>query len=751
VRLRVIDEVCKLKIPTPLKIIAVIQLLLLFLSGLDVIGFGIPFARWFVGFIFLTFVPGYLFLTILKWRKLNTVVAILYSVGLSIAFLMFVGVLINQLFPLLGINNPISALPLLATLNVIISLLWVLSYKRTSNCLDMGTINIAGFFSLATLLLLSIPCLSVLGIILQVYYGTNAVMLFLDVLILFVVALAGVGKFIPAKLYPLVIFVIAIALLLQYPWMSNYLTGYDVNTEYYFSNLVLQHSHWDLTVAGNINGMASIVMISPIYSIALGLSNVFVYKTVYPLLFAIVPVCIFYAFRKIADDKVAFLSAFFFISFSTFFTEMTAVCRQQIAELFLVLLLLLVVEEEISPRIRTLFAYIFGVGIIISHYGLSYIFLTFYLVLAAVILLIFRGSTLSRTWQFLRVKAKRKVLPSDDSQARARILTGPFILFFVLFAVFWYTSVSSSHIMITIVQIGQNLWKGISTEFFNLTSRGSYVGLVFGGSTVTSSLLRQTNRILEYITQFFIVVGVSILVIERKKLRIKPEIFVWTIASVVLIGACIILPYFANSLNMTRIYQITLIFLSLWCILGGKAVIEKVMKTFHRSTKYASAILIGVLLVYFLFSTGFVYEVAGDVPTSASLGLHRLQQSSGQAAVWFSAFYIWPEEVASASWLSANKQSPNINGIPNVFADVSDRERVLLSYGMISLGDSVVLENTTEIPPFSYVYLSHLNVVYGLYTSSDMPTFNNTELSPMLTNCSIIYSNSGSEVLYSTS
>ena len=74
-----------------LKLILAIQLAMLGVIGLDFTGLQNPIIRQFVGFIYLTFVPGIIILRILRLRKLGNIETLLYTVGLSIATLMFTG------------------------------------------------------------------------------------------------------------------------------------------------------------------------------------------------------------------------------------------------------------------------------------------------------------------------------------------------------------------------------------------------------------------------------------------------------------------------------------------------------------------------------------------------------------------------------------------------------------------------------------------------------------------------------------
>ncbi|MEM2704219.1 MAG: hypothetical protein QXR45_13800, partial [Candidatus Bathyarchaeia archaeon] len=60
----------------------------------------IPVFRQFLGFMCLSFVPGFLILKLFKLEELNQAEAIILNTGLSLAFLMLFGLLINELLPL---------------------------------------------------------------------------------------------------------------------------------------------------------------------------------------------------------------------------------------------------------------------------------------------------------------------------------------------------------------------------------------------------------------------------------------------------------------------------------------------------------------------------------------------------------------------------------------------------------------------------------------------------------------------------
>ena len=66
-----------------LKVILLIQITLFAFIILEYAGIQIPVLRQITAFVYLTFIPGYLILRILKMHELKTIKIILYSSGVS--------------------------------------------------------------------------------------------------------------------------------------------------------------------------------------------------------------------------------------------------------------------------------------------------------------------------------------------------------------------------------------------------------------------------------------------------------------------------------------------------------------------------------------------------------------------------------------------------------------------------------------------------------------------------------------------
>ena len=73
----------------------------------------IPFIRQILGFLFLTILLGLLILQVLKLNKIDFLEKFILTWGLSLSFLMFFGLLINNLSLSLGYETPLATIPLL--------------------------------------------------------------------------------------------------------------------------------------------------------------------------------------------------------------------------------------------------------------------------------------------------------------------------------------------------------------------------------------------------------------------------------------------------------------------------------------------------------------------------------------------------------------------------------------------------------------------------------------------------------------
>ena len=96
--------------------------------------------------------------------------------------------------------------------------------------------------------------------------------------------------------------------------------------------------------------LLSVVFLPNVYSILLNIDLVWVFKLISPFIFAFsVPLGLYEIYKTQIkfSSKAAFLATFFFMSFFAFYLAMPWVTRQEVAELFVVLVILLIVSNYV--------------------------------------------------------------------------------------------------------------------------------------------------------------------------------------------------------------------------------------------------------------------------------------------------------------------------------------------------------------------------------------------------------------------
>jgi uncharacterized membrane protein len=309
-------------------------------------------------------------------------------------------------------------------------------------------------------------------------------------------------------------------------------------------------------------------------------------------------------------------------------------------------------------------------------------------------------------------------------------------------ALTWYMYVSSSWSFNTIVRIGIQIQNRIFTDFLNPAGTDPYISMALGMSSYPS-LGYFIGTIVFDIIQFFIIVGFFKVIIEYGKSKFSKEYIFFSFANLIVLLLCIAVPHFASSLNMTRIYHILLFFLAPFCIVGGEMVfvfISKSITHFKQSTsdKNVKLPLVSIILIiFFLFQTGFIFEVTNDVPLSYSLSYDE-----------FTYEFVYKQDLIGAEWLSSH-----FNNKTTVYGDFgnmcsygsffSDRFRLKL-FPVSDTGEIDIIEEN------AFVYLRYGIILsdkistacFAVGRTSSIPLGNITSLDVK----NEIYSNGGSEI-----
>jgi uncharacterized membrane protein len=709
----------------------------------------IPVLRPILGFVLLTFVTGFLLLQNLKLTNFTPAEKAAVLVGLSISFILFVPFLMDLFFPALGISQPISTVPLITTFSVLLFALSIVTYKRDAFAFR---ITVSDYRTVAENVLTPpalglglILMLSILGG-LSIWFYSNTLLALLSIAtIVLVMGLLAANRLGGERFYPFYIVAIAIALQYTRTLASANLFGSDVLYELSYSEIVKLGGYWNATAATSspYPGMLSVSILPNVYSLVLNVDTIWVYKVIFPVLFAVVPLGLYLILKPQFGSRSALLSTFLFMSFSGFYEIMPEITREEIALVFLVLVVLLISNKRLQKLETSALVILFMAGMVVSHYATSYIFV-FLLVFAWI------GSAL---------------INQRDRKRNGRVaLTSALVILCLVLTFGWYAFVSGAYTLASIVSIGSHTSTSLLTEFF-APNTDVTIG-VFGGGTPAASILHLLARYWQLATEVLIAVGVILIIRHRQTSGISNTFFLISLGAVCIALVTVAVPVLGVAIGTARAYDFVLLFLVPYCVFGATYIVDTVSRWLGANSnsihKLRYIALMGLLLPYFLFNSGAVFEVAENpanyIPSQGQWQVRSNLMSVGTEAGTLRWSYLEEAstpnaDVYAAKWLSSVK-----GGSPIYVDWITSPE--LAGYGFIGAASISVFNNETlgHLPPAAYLYFGFQNVklgrvwlVGGQQTSASgnaSPNMGTEQISSVLavTGANKIYDNGGPEI-----
>jgi uncharacterized membrane protein len=695
--------------------------------------------RMVLSFAYLLLVPGFVILELLDLRSLDSSEKLLFSVGLSVSFLMFVGLFINEIGKIF-VDDPLSMNILLIGVNTAVLVAGFFTIRRNKRSSEGSSQNKSVGLLLLILLSISLFLLGSYGIILVNLSGNSFFILILVAAISAIIfAITVSEKIAPPKYYPLVLLTIAICALFFIGNNTSFLTRYiagsgDQFVEYQAFQLTSSTHFWDFSlppteVSGGLfptYSMLSVTILPIIFSIFTGMESNLLFKLLYPLIVALIAIGTYKLYRTQIGSKEALLSVFFLITISV--GKGWGSSKQMVAGLFYVLLFLMLFRKDVTPAKKTALLVVFGASLVISHYALNYIFLLSIIFEFIVLTLL----TYKNTGVFSLNQTK---LP----------LTVVLVMCVLTFS--WDTLANQgaafSQLSLELSTATSNLG-----QFFDPASRGTALqGL---GIIQATSIYNQISAYFFLLTEFLLVIGFLKLLFSRKPvLGFSSEYKILAFFNMGLIAINLLVPAIADTFLMARFYQTTLIILAPLMVLGGKTILELVRLPAMR--KVYSVILVGVVLVpVFLFQTGFIYEVTKSPSNSVVLSSYRWSINDTYLQL------LDDQMVAGARWLPNNVDMSyaieNRTATIRVYSDSRSVLGVLTSYGMVNRekdyelrhSDFAILPDWYENNTFSFTYLSGINVM------TSEKSFSSSDISSWVEFQDKVYSNGQTEIYRGT-
>lgn len=736
--------------------------------------------------LFLLLVPGLLFSWMLGLAYKTLWEGFSYTIGISIIALMLLGLGINSLFlslpmHILSAAKPLTLGPILLYLNIFLGSMWLYAYIRnkqipfpfTQPSLSLSTVSLS-------LTALIFPAMAILG---AISLNNNSSNIFTLLMLLgigiFITVLCILREKVGMGVFIWTIFLIAISLLFMTSLRGWYITGHDINLEYFVFQLTKEQGLWKMSnFQDPYNACISITILPTIFSLITHIPDAYIYKVLYQIIFATSLVTTYLFIRKFINNFLAFLGTFVIVSLPTFMTDMPFLNRQEIALLFFALLLNTLFTKHFSKRIIFFLFTLFSIGMLISHYSTTYL---------AVILFI--GAYLLNTFlTVLTLHNKVKNIIHKLYKKLGVLVTDShlhigMVIILLIATIVWNVNITntSTGIVKTVSQIWKNLHtpktKTVTNSYQQLSGANNSPQMILSNYvTTTTTFVRKFNdnsafldktiytqypvtlahettdsltsfglflkkihisvflfndalkQVYAKAIQLFIIVGFAAIFFLKKHItNFEKEYLVLTTTFFAILVVQLVLPSGSVDYGILRLFQQGMILFAVPLIMGGLGILS-IFDRLHASIKIYG--LTFIFVFFFLYLSGFIPQVTGGY-------YPQLNVSNG--GFYYNAYYTHTTDIASMQWLAAHRDTK----IP-IQSDWFTLNRIHAYEKFYSI--DFMIPSTIRVN--SYVYLSTFNT-----TTKDIieyiganPLYYTYNFKVLDDNKNLIYSNGSSKI-----
>ncbi|MBI4267441.1 MAG: DUF2206 domain-containing protein [Chloroflexi bacterium] len=684
--------------------------------------FDVPILRQLLALVFLIVVPGLLLLFLSKLNHLPTAEKLVLTIGLSIAFVMLFGWGLNQASITFGYMAPLTPRFLTVSLSLVFVVLAIAAYltNRTAFSLDSFRLELNTRSKLCLILPSFFPLLAILGTRLINTSGNNIVLMVL----LFLVPVAFTliilqRQKISADTYPLAIVLTAVTLLSIFWLRSEHVLGHDVHLEYYFFQTTFLDQYWSVFEYSTLNSTLSISLLPAVFQSLLNLpAQEQLFKGLFVIICSFTPLVVYIIAQKYLGEINAFLAALF-VAFGSYYLLVPGSPRTSVAIFFFAVCVMVLFHSGLPMAKRSILFITFMLATITSHYSTTYIFFFMLLFVAAAAILL------------------RKNMPSR------RLSMMSVGLFFVLIFS-WYSQLTEAPFASGVSFISRTI-RNLS-KFFVAETRSTEALTVLGSGNLPQSgtYLSWVHFVITWST--FIVIGVGVIgvlvkwrttllhsrqesaVLPPLKEKIEIEFLLLAVAACGLLAAMLVLPFVSIGYEIQRGFGQAAIVLSTFFILGSVFLAQRWLRNPHMLTML-------ILIPYFLFNSGALYELSG---------IHDKNWLLSLESPIYRYEFVHEQETTAIKWLGERMET---EGTVYVI-DSPARDKMVSQWarpGRSPVDFRYFSRGGQSMPNDSYLFLSYNNVVGNQFITQGN-FFSMDKYTEVMTNLNKLFSNGGSEI-----
>jgi uncharacterized membrane protein len=713
--------------------------LLLFLWFLPTV----PFLTAIAGLVYTVGIPASQYCAKVRMPGSPRSHRVIISTALAVFTLIVVGLALNTALPLLGNDRPLARLPV--AIAVLIQDVALIFWRARLLPVYRRPTRPAKPQLVALLAILGLALIGVVAGANRLNNGATGTPT-LGAFCLLVVVLVATWRWrhvLSDGEIAAVFYLATLTLLLATSLRGWYITGHDIQREYHVFQLTSNADRWDISFFHDpYNACMSLTILPTIWARLLGIDDAYVFKVVAQAFFALTGPAVYLVARKQFSRTSAMLAVTVYISFPTFFTDMPFITRQEFGFTFLAIAILVLSSDTWSPAGRRLMFIVFGTAIVLSHYSTTYLLL---------ITLVF-GQLIWRLGQGLaswRTRRERRTNGVALAPPWGRPVLGVGTVLVITAAAFAWT-VPATH---TSAQLSQTVRGTVDTLLgkqsaakstdvgyslihskvqtpaqeiagyrtatlqvtkddpnaylpralvdrypavavpepnLPLTTAGRGLAKVGISAHAVNATLR--NGLAKYY-QLAALLGLVILAWRYRRRRvvapIQRELLCLSAASLVGLGAVVVLPNLSTEYGLLRAFQQALILLSPFI---AEATIT-MARVVARRRAGAVAILGGALV--FASLSGIIPQLLGGYPAQLSLN---------NAGVYYNDYYLHPQDESAITWLNDHTQKAS-----DVQAEIQTDRYTAYLFGASS-GRTTADIFPTVVQRNAFVFLGYANV-----------------------------------------
>lgn len=676
-----------------------------------------------LGYLLFILIPGYLIIDL--WLEERTLAKICLSVGVGLMMLMGIGAILNISSRI--ITNPLRFRWLFPIFSAILAILSVAN-PTPSKGLDRTKISIKSIFVLIPVLLASTALLA--GVYVLRTGGSNTFAIAAILLISLLVV--NISRDLNSGTYAAVVLILSYTLLTMNTISFEFVIGgADSHVEYHFAKTVADNNFWSPSIRGNVNSLLSVTVLPAILSSLLDMSINDVLRVVYPGFFSMVPLTGYVIYKEKISKNKAFYSSLLIIFGFYFYRNSIGIRRQQVAVLFLSLLVLISILNNTKFEKRLTVSFIFG--LIVSHYGTTMIGF-FTLVMSVLLIYALKMLNTCNIAQFAAVSLPQR-----------RTILRP--------------------VPIAMVGVGNFVWQIYATNqgFLKAISgivRSLAITIVRAESnSQTLAVLSSRPPITQQFTKFLFItliifIGIGLLVNILENQEQTNEMYWISVALFIIMCSTLVLPFLF--FGVQRILGIGIVFFAPYAVIGFDKIFEIIKRNISQNSNRGVELYISIFLVIFLlFNAGVVHEITGISPTSPAISQNTIEtQSVSEKFSYYKNYDQYTEDVSAARWLNSYTQYQD----DGLYSDGLS-SFVIISYGGAGPGQSTWYFNGNKqisahssFSDNSYIYLSCINnrgeimakrglgITPKVFSTSDIKDNTTKKAKVFSGGCSTIYS-----------